>query len=796
MRNVMRRLLSILAAGIVSAVSAAEPSAAGTHVVSASRLVVQADRIFQRTVGVTLTPCERTVGGETRKGVCVEMKRVEKRNLNLSIPLGDIDMMDRYPTVDFALERSEECNVVCEFHGGARVWDVMRRKLAWTNNLAVSKYELGHTPIWRAFGAWMDVSKVRTINFTVPLSGWANTNETFKLWISDIRFTKEDSWRGTERDKLYRSWLAFCRAYEPDLSDSSKYLESPEEGRLAQPLKLVDNRVAKAEIVAPKDVYGSIELAARELQYWIAKMTEVELPIVSEPTGTKPIRIFLNSPAAHRRWSADVAWLKKGRDVDGYFIRTDGNDIHIGCCVPSDADEAAMPALGLPSDACAVGVFRGAVALLENNSTILFQSCDKEYGTVYDKSPDFVVRWGEGRERPATCGRGWRLGTDYSNRRKIKIDSSDMWRARNRTNVTMPHRLSGHAYSAGEMIEYVPNEAPYQIFDGEKRIKHGYYQGQICLSAPDCLEKAIASGVKTVARAREKKNYPIVSCGFWNEDNYKVCVCEGCTKPIKCEDGTILESNRKTDRHRMETSEMLYRSTQYMQFVNKLADGIAARCPGVKTQIFAYYFQRPTPKCKISENVMWLYCPYQYRLSFNEPVYHPLNRAMYDNFTGMLAQGGEMQVYDYHAFSGMNNPYTSLPEAAAADFRYYDSIGAKNIGSEMSGMGKIEKPTAIMNGWLFSRIGWDADITKVEGLRKYYLRRLYREGAPAAEEYYARYRREAIRRRPPNSKAPKMLVGEEAREVFGKYLDKITNPISKRHYEILMNIAVNAGKKK
>jgi hypothetical protein len=41
-----------------------------------------------------------------------------------------------------------------------------------------------------------------------------------------------------------------------------------------------------------------------------------------------------------------------------------------------------------------------------------------------------------------------------------------------------------------------------------------------------------------------------------------------------------------------------------------------------------------------------------------------------------------------------------------------------------------------------------------------------------------------------------MLVGEEAREVFGKYLDKITNPISKRHYEILMNIAVDTGKKK
>ena len=786
--------LSLFLIGAFASARAAQTAAASAYVVHAERIVVNVDRSIRRAADVTITPCKRMIAGEKRAGVCIKMKHVENRNLNLSIPLGDVDMLDKWPMVDFVLVRSEDCDVGCTFRGNRdnKGWDQMRRNLVWSNHVAVSKYELGHTPVWRTFAAWMDVRKVSALDLTIPLSGWKNTNETFRLWISDVRFTRDDSWRGTVRDRKYRSWLEFCRTYEPDLSDSSKYLESPESGRLTSPLKLVDNRVANAEIIAPKDVYDSIELAARELQYWIERMTDVQLPIVSEPTGTKQIRIFLNSSEAHRRWGDDVAWLKKGRDIDGYFIHTIGNDIHIACSVPSDADESKMAALGLPSDACAVGAFRGVVAFLENNSTILFASCDKEFGTIYDKSPDFIVHWGEGRERPATCGRGWRLGTDYSNKRKIKIDSPDLWRARNRTNVAMPHRLSGHAYSAGEMIEYVPDEEPYQVFDGEKRIKHGYYQGQICLSAPDCLDRAIESGVKKVARAREKMNYPIVSCGFWNEDNYRVCVCEGCTKPIVCEDGTVLESNHKTDRHRMERSEKIYRSTQYMQFVNKLADGIAGRCPGIKTQILAYYFQRPTPHCKISENVIWVYCPYHYRLSFNNPVYHPLNHDMYRNFTDMLALGGEMQVYDYHAFSGINNPMTSMPEAAAEDFSYYDSIGVKNIGSEMSsGLGDIQKQTAMMNGWLFSRVGWDADLRKVEGLRKYYLRRLYREGAPAAEEYYARYRCEAIRNRPTNSPMLNMLVGEEAKEVFGKYLDRITNPIAKKHYEILMATAIN-----
>ena len=38
-----------------------------------------------------------------------------------------------------------------------------------------------------------------------------------------------------------------------------------------------------------------------------------------------------------------------------------------------------------------------------------------------------------------------------------------------------------------------------------------------------------------------------------------------------------------------------------------------------------------------------------------------------------------------------------------------------------------------------------------------------------------------------------MLTGEEAREVFGRYLDKIGNPIARKHYVLLMNQAVGKG---
>jgi hypothetical protein len=215
-------------------------------------------------------------------------------------------------------------------------------------------------------------------------------------------------------------------------------------------------------------------------------------------------------------------------------------------------------------------------------------------------------------------------------------------------------------------------------------------------------------------------------------------------------------------------------------------------CPKccVKTEILAYLFQYPAPKCKISDNVVWITCPWHKRASGNVPVYHPLNRGYYENTLKMKSLGGEMRVYDYLAFGPLLRADTTGIEAAAEDYRWYSSLGATSIGSELAWVNDYRKPSAMMNGWLFSRIGWSADIDKVESLRKWFLRRVYREGAPAAEEYYARYRRRAFRGAP---RSYKMLTGEEAREVFGRYLDKIGNPIARKHYVLLMNQAVGKG---
>lgn len=732
---------------------------------------------------------EHDFNGVKRPARAYELKWEKGKRKVVNVLLGGVNMLDDYPTIDFLVDAGQVKGVSGRYFGQVHAGDAMSESLSSTGGVTEIRREIGHNPRW---ASWMDVRKVDRLQLIFLCDTWDDSNAVQRVWVSDVRLTKDDAWRGTDRDRRYREWLDFCDNYEPDLSDSSKCLEPPEEGRLAKPIKLVDFGRACAEIVAPKDFYNSIELAARDLQYWIRKMSGAELPIVQKPTGKMPVRIFLNDPEAQRRWKEDVEWLKGGKDIDGYFIHTDGNDIHIGCAVPNDANWTNMPSLGLPFDACPVGVFRGAIAFLENNSTILFASKDKDLGTVYDApeggdelgGADFVVRWGNGRSRPATCGRGWLCGNDMRNICKIPIDGLVMLSARNKGNIRMPHRISGHGNNSGEMIEFVPNTEPYQTFDGEKRLKHGYYTGQICLGAPDVLDVAVSNGVRMVGRCFAE-GYPLVSLGFWNEDNHCVCVCPECVKPIVGDDGSVLTSNGKTDRQRMARSEQLYRSTQYMRFANKLADGIAAKCPGVKTEILAYLFQRPTPKCAISPNVAWTYCPYHYRWDYRSPVFHPSNHLVFDNFTTMQLKGGEMHVYDYHAYVGAGNAGSTMAEASAADYRWYADHGAKMTGSEFDGVDNPKLPAKMMNGWLFSQVGWDADFRKVEGLRKYYLRRLYREGAPAAEAYFGCARKWSL-----NRKGPRGLSQDEAKKLFDRYLGKITNPIALEHYKILMKLAV------
>ncbi len=733
------------------------------------------------------------------KALYFEMPHVPYKGVTVLIPLGDVNMIDDLPTIDFTVEQTQKGRAKGSYKSA--VGDMTEPRIGVATNFVTGSYtsrihyEPAHEPHW---ASWTDARKMRRLDIFFPADTWDDAKAVQKITLSAVKLLPENKWKGTEQDKEYHKWLKFCDSYEADLSDSSKYLEPPVKGRLKKPIKLVKKAngksVANCEIVVYPDTYKSVELAARELQHWIKEMTGVEVPIVTEASAGKMPRIHLNSPWAAKKWAKDVEWLKKGADVDGYFVHTVGNDIYIGCAVPSDTTHENAAERGLPRDACAVGVFRGAVAFLENNSTIIFVCPDEKYGTIYDKTDEFVVRWGDGRDRPNTCGRGWLAGTDFRNTRKIPLTGNEIWRARNKTNVRMAHRLSGHAAQAGEMIEYFPNTEAYQVWNGEKRLKFGYYAGQVCLGAEDALEQAFKKACAKIENCLSN-NYPVTSIGFWNEDNWLVCICEKCTAPIKLADGTILTSNKTTAKDQMTESEKRYRSTQYMLFANRLADKIAAKYPGVKLELLAYFFQYPAPKCKVSKNIAWISAPYRNRSTYSVPLYHPLGHWPYRNTKEFLAAGGELRWYDYYSYGGnvTTSHWGPSIEAATEDYRYLTSLGGKLIGSEYAYVGDAKEPFAVMHGWLFTQAAWHADLKEVSDLRKYYIRRVFREGAPIVEKYVLEQLRAAFHSCRWWTDGPEILRGgEKVKAMFEPYLKQIKNETARYYFQSVMKKAIEA----
>lgn len=735
------------------------------------------------------------IGGEA---LVFELPVATGRVFKVTVPLGDVDMFDAMPCATVKIALSRDIAVSGRFFTGEPRRSALNFEGVWRHQrqsdgsvlIDVDNNDVARARSCEASGM-NSVQHVSELVLSFNCWGYADSLQPIEVAIGRFSLGGKNSWAGTERDRRFRNWLKYWDNAKPDYSDSAWMLGPPKEGRLKKPLTVVEaglgfdeglgEGMVMAEIVYFPDFYGSVKVAANELQHWIEKISGEKVPIRErKPSkGDKyPVKIFLNSPFAEKKWADDVAWLRQGADTDGYFIRTLGNKIYIGCAVPSEAGPDEIVALGMRRDACANGVYRGVVALLENNSDIIFAGRDepekhKEFGTIYTRTGEFVVRWADGRERPATNGRGW--------------FSDDRWGFNNRGNITGPFNMTGHADMTGEMIEFLPDEDPYRVWDGNKRIVHGYYNGQICLGAPDALEKATAHVIKeanyhkrSLKFADPTRRYPIVSKCFFNEDNWRVCICDKCTAPISTDSG-MLVSNGKTSKDSMTPDERIYRSTQFMMFINQMADNAAKTHPDVPVIMSAYLFQIVPPHCKISKNVGWIFAPYQVGRNYFVPIYHPANNHIHGMAMDFLSRGGcknAMRGYDYHAFDGIDG-ISRMVEAIAEDYAYSrDVFKAKCMGSERSDVGSLSFPFSQMNGWLYNRVSWSADINEVQRLRKYYIRRTYREAAPIVERW--------ILPQIYGGNDPQALSRNEAKAKLSAMVDEIKNESARINLQALI----------
>lgn len=574
------------------------------------------------------------------------------------------------------------------------------------DNLYELKWDPMHEPV---LGRQLrDMSTLTKITITLKMDSWENHNAPCIFRFSDFTVTDNDHWaHQPEVEKKWRAWLKHKKEFRADYSDSSKYLLPPEEGRIAEPLYLVKDGKANGEIILYGDnPYKVLNWAAHDFANHVKKITGATIPVLDKP-GNAPVKIFLNSPEAAKRYPEEMAYLadlKPHYGEDGYLIRTEKNNIYIN---------------GHHVTGARNGLFR----LLENNTDIIWARTVDGFGTVYSQNPDLKILWAHALFKPMTPFRGWRGLSSAGNK----------WAARNGSNDSIAKQYGGaRDVLYGNFSDYLPNKPPYQCYVNGEYLPMGYYKSQVCISQPDTYDRIINKMVDRV-KAAQKEGRKITQI-FWGiEDNWYVCTCSGCTAPITLPDGTVLVSTGESHKGHMKAEEVVFRCNQFYLMANRLAKGLQERCPGVNLGILAYFFMEPMPKFKLEKNIQLMFAPLYTRGDFLNPIFAPTNNHVRARRDAIVKGGAVLDLYEYY-FSA---PISDLLQA---DIPEYIDSGFSNFGSEITEEGRSRGNRgawdfAAMDYWCFIRLTVDYK-QNLEQLRKFFIRRVFRSGAPAVERFY------------------------------------------------------------
>lgn len=465
-------------------------------------------------------------------------------------------------------------------------------------------------------------------------------------------------------------------------------------------------------------------LAARELVFWIKKITKAKIPLLALPSKDKNTKIFIGKKWAQDLFPEDLKALKGN---DGYAVRKKGNNIYIFSEKPA-------------------GTLFGVWKFLEKNSDIIWTRPNSEYGTVFTVTPNLTLVETDFRNKPTFWYRSW------AGPGGVPDYYTNLWKARNggasQVTVRMPMRGShykqkemggifavGGGFMHGFLGKYMKTRPDFfPIVDGKRIISR---HAQPCLSNPDVLKTLIFEARKMLKNSPEETI--MLNCS--NEDTWRSCECAKCLTPITLKDGTKLSPKSVTSE-----GDQLFRSTQTYMFLNKLAENLEKDYPGLPIQTLTYIYAAEPPAVKLHPSLMTLYCPYSTR-NIRFPIHDAVSKRPYDNwakrFEEWQKQSSILALYEYYGLRYFN----ATAETSAIDLRELAKAGGVGITS-CETLQDVEKAyygfgifsdfwdTTGMELWIISSLLWDPNQNVAE-LRDYYYKRTFREAAPEMKKFFA-----------------------------------------------------------
>ena len=528
----------------------------------------------------------------------------------------------------------------------------------------------------------------------------------------------------------WAAWTNYVANYTPDFSDSSKELGPPATGRIGRPIRIVENRKPRAEIVVdlseailidrffPKQVWtyeleaacgyeGQVaRQAAEDLRFWIKKITGANLPVLLAPSAEKNVKIFLGASYAKDRFPADLKLLASGGAHDGYAVRVRDGNLYIFGATPA-------------------GTLFGVHRFVENNTDIIWAYSEDPAGTVYTDRPTLDIVWGDAVSKPVFIQRGG--------------GGSAQWKRANGRNFMGGRRehgqfhVNGGHYLCPQYYDWCEGLNQFNpVVDRQKSQERAtkWTEGRTlaCLADPEFRRRAmeVVPGVKHL---RYRMNYSR-QCLMGVDDNYVVCECDLCTAPIKTLDGRLITPS---------THYAEYYSAWFYQYLNNLDAEIQKVWPGFITSTFAYFFAAPYPLIEVSKNIAPMICTYV-RKSQEEPIFSPANRHWWKIYNDWIAHNPNTMLYDYYAL-GLSIR-GGVAEVLKFDLQAQRDIGFLRNYSE--GWAYNEYLGGADEQWCMNRLQWDPD-QDVEALHRRFTRRTYREAAPYIEKFRGKIREACLK---------------------------------------------------
>lgn len=599
--------------------------------------------------------------------------------------------------------------------------------------------------------------------------------EEVVITIADIRLVKGSHIHIAEPE-LYAGWTNFVANYTPDYSDSSHFLEPPKEGRISRPIQIAKDGIAQAEIVVdlseairidnffPNRDLTHFELeawrgyevhtaraAALYMQKWLKKLTGADYPVLTKPSEKKNVKIYLGAGFAkkyldQRTFDADIkAMVENNGGKDGFAVRERNGNIFIYGAAP-------------------VGTRYGVQRFLENNTDIIWAFPDDhvgnktvESGTVYTVNPNLSIVWGNSIALPAFIQRETEnIGSPWL--REVKEGA---------VAISGGHYFCPQYYYSAEAMQSFNS-----VIDGQRVKKWREQISQCCLTQKDFGKWAseIVPGTKNFFYTNGDNSFYLM---FGPDDNYGLCECENCQKPIKTIDGRTITAKGNYGE---------FYSARFYEYLNTLDDKIQKVFPGFITSTYAYFFTAEYPPIKVNKTIVPMLCTYVHKAA-NEPYFAPANQHWWKMINDWIAHDNRLMFYDYYSLETMMKPYAEVVQADAKAFR---DIGFLRNYSEGEASG-----TTIGTGdegWCVPRILWNPDVD-VEQLHRYYNRRVYREAAPWIDKFRGVIRENFYKRAnrtldfEEDQEIPTMIVDlgleNELRGYLQKAKEVVRHPMSK-----------------